>query len=140
MKKTKEQKQAERKLLAAYNKGGSLAVFALWKKAYSHLGKWKRCEPCEEETPHIHNTCQVCWTENEPKTKAPIHVPGFRIPIPNMKNKAIAKEVKAFIKEQKAKALIKELKAVVKELRKDSKRKQAEIEAFKKRLHSKKGA
>jgi hypothetical protein len=77
------------------------------------------------------------------KTKGPIHVPGFlykgqEVPIPNMKDKAIAKAVKAFQKKRQQ-ALLRELRKVVKGLRKDSKRKNAEIEAFKNRLH-KKGA
>jgi hypothetical protein len=62
---TKEQKEAQAKLYEAYQASGSDAVYKLWKAKYSHLGKWKPCEPCEEETPHIHNTCQVCWTENK---------------------------------------------------------------------------
>jgi hypothetical protein len=65
MAQTKEQKQAQGKLYAAYKKGGASAVFELWHKSYSHLGNWKPCSPCEEETPHIGDTCQVCWTANK---------------------------------------------------------------------------
>lgn len=67
MTKAQEKSKALKKMMSVYenSRDGQAAVEKIYCEKYSHLGKWKECEPCESLEPHIDNICCVCSTENE---------------------------------------------------------------------------